>query len=89
MSRYTRSVLKTPSNFKPNTKKRRRYESQGFLKGSSFYSPAYAVAGAIRNALNPDNAHKRSGECRSLKDMSDEELAALEAQYGCKIVGEF
>lgn len=52
--------------------------------GGTHYDPAYNVAKAIADSLNPDKA-RVSGRVRTLNDMTPEERAAIEAQYGAKI----
>lgn len=53
--------------------------------GVSTKNPAEILRRALQDALDPV---KMPGKCRTLKDMSPEERAAIEAQYGAKITQE-
>lgn len=49
---------------------------------SQFYNASHSIGNAITNALDPTRAN---GKVRTLADMTPEERAELERQYGAKI----
>lgn len=56
------------------------------LPGSGFYSPAYSLSKYIRDSLDPEKVRLTAARpVRTQSDMSEEEIAALEKQYGCAV----
>lgn len=50
---------------------------------SHFYNPTHRIAGVIENVLDP--AQVLGQPCRTLADMSEEEIVALEVEYTAKL----
>ena len=61
-------------------RRRRRWATLG--TASNFYNPLERVARAITHALDPKFT---PAKVKTLADMTPEEIAALEKQYGCKV----
>lgn len=59
---------------------RERIATIGHISG--FFNPAESIARSLNAALNPDLAPK---PVRSMEDMSDAEIAAIEARYGMRV----